>query len=117
MGFGRIAQEVAKRLIPFKPKRIIYSNRSNSRDKEAQEIGAERVSDEELLSTSDAVILLCALTPETTHFINSKTLSKMKKTAVLINVARGGIVDQDALYEALKSNRIRAAGLDVTTPG
>lgn len=116
VGFGRIAQEVAKRLIPFKPKRIIYSNRSNSRDKEAKEIGAERVNLEQLLSNSDVVILLCALTPETTHLINAKTLATMKKTAVLINCSRGQCVDQNALYEALRSNTIRAAGLDVTTP-
>lgn len=116
VGFGRIAQEVAKRIIPFKPKRIIYSNRSNSREKEAREVGAERVSVEQLLSTSDVVILLCALTPETTHLINAKTLATMKKTAVLINCARGQVVDQDALYEALRTNTIRAAGLDVTTP-
>lgn len=116
VGFGRIAQEVAKRLIPFKPKRIIYSNRSNSRDKEAKEIGAERVEIAHLLSTSDVVILLCALTPETTHLINAKTLATMKKTAVLINCARGQCIDQEALYEALRTNTIRAVGLDVTTP-
>lgn len=116
VGFGRIAQEVAKRIIPFKPKRIIYSNRSNSREKEAREVGAERVSIEKLLSTSDVVILLCALTPETTHLINANTLKTMKKTAVLINCSRGQVVDQDALYDALQSNTIRAAGLDVTTP-
>lgn len=116
VGFGRIAQEVAKRIIPFKPKRIIYSNRSNSREKEAREVGAERVSIEKLLSTSDVVILLCALTPETTHLINANTLKTMKKTAVLINCSRGQVIDQDALYNALQSNTIRAAGLDVTTP-
>lgn len=116
VGFGRIAQEVAKRLIPFRPRRIIYTNKSNSREKEAKEIGVERVNIEQLLSTSDVIILLCALTPETTHLINAKTLATMKKTAVLINCARGPCVDQDALYDALRSNTIRAAGLDVTTP-
>lgn len=116
VGFGRIAQEVAKRLIPFRPRRIIYTNQSNSREKEAKEIGAERVSMEQLFSTSDVIILLCALTPETTHLINAKTLATMKKTAVLINCARGPCVDQDALYNALRTNTIRAAGLDVTTP-
>lgn len=116
VGFGRIAQEVAKRLIPFKPQRIIYTNQSNSREDVAKEIGVERVSLEQLLSTSDAVILLCALTPETTHLINAKTLATMKKTCVLINCARGQCIDQDALYDALRTNTIRAAGLDVTTP-
>lgn len=116
VGFGRIAQEVAKRLLPFRPRRIIYTSHSNSREKEAKEIGAERVSLEQLLRTSDVVILLCALTPETTHLINATTLATMKKTAVLINCARGPCVDQDALYDALRTNTIRAAGLDVTTP-
>lgn len=116
VGFGRIAQEVAKRLIPFRPRRIVYANKSNTREKEAKEIGAERVNVEQLLSTSDIIILLCALTPETTHLINAKTLATMKKTAVLINCARGPCVDQDALYDALRNNTIRAAGLDVTTP-
>lgn len=58
VGFGRIAQEVAKRLIPFKPKKIIYSNRSNSREQEAREIGVERVEFEQLLAKSDFVILV-----------------------------------------------------------
>lgn len=116
MGFGRIAQEVAKRLIPFKPKKIIYSNRSDSREQAAKEIGVTRVTFDELLSTSDFIILLCALTPETTHLINAKTLSQMKRTAILINCARGQCIDQNDLYEALRTNVIRAAGLDVTTP-
>lgn len=116
VGFGRIAQEVAKRLLPFKPKNIVYSNRSANREKEAKEIGAERVSFENLLQMSDFVILLCPLTPETTHLINSKTLALMKSTAILINVARGQVVEQNDLYEALRNGVIRAAGLDVTTP-
>lgn len=116
VGFGRIAQEVAKRLKPFKPNRIVYSNRSNSREKEAKEIGAERVAFEELLKISDFVILLCSLTPETTHLINAKTLATMKSTAILINCARGQCIEQNDLYEALRNNVIRAAGLDVTTP-
>lgn len=116
VGFGRIAQEVAKRLKPFKPKRLIYSNRSNSREQEAREIGVERVTLDQLLASSDFVILLCALTPETTHLINAKTLSQMKRTAVLINCARGQVVEQNDLYQALRTNVIRAAGLDVTTP-
>jgi len=116
VGFGRIAQEVVKRIIPFKPKSIIYTNRSASREKEAKELGVQRVPLNELLTTSDFVILLCALTPETTHLINAKTLATMKPTAILINCARGQCVEQSDLYEALRSNVIRAAGLDVTTP-
>lgn len=116
VGFGRIAQEVAKRITPFKPRRILYTNRSASRDKEAEEIGAKRVSLNELLVTSDFVILLCALTPETNRLINANTLSVMKRSAILINVSRGGVVDQNDLVQALRSGQIRGAGLDVTTP-
>lgn len=116
VGFGRIAQEVAKRILPFKPKRIIFTNRTSGRDAEAAEIGATRVSLNEVLVRSDFIILLCALTPETTNLINAKTLSVMKKSAILINVSRGGVIDQNDLYHALESGRIRAAGLDVTTP-
>lgn len=116
VGFGRIAQEVAKRVVPFKPKKIVFANRSNNRDVEAKQIGAVRVPLDELLTTSDFVILLCALTPETTRLINAETLATMKSSAVLINVSRGGVVDQKDLFEALQSNTIRAAGLDVTTP-
>lgn len=116
VGFGRIAQEVAKRIVPFKPKRIIYTNRSSSRDAEAAAIGAERASLNDLLAISDFVILLCALTPETERLINASTLALMKRSAILINVARGGVVDQSDLYQALQTGQIRAAGLDVTTP-
>lgn len=116
VGFGRIAQEVAKRLIPFKPKKLIYSNRSDSREQAAKEMGVERVTFDQLLSTSDFVILLCSLTPETTHLINAKTLMQMKRTAILINCSRGQCIEQNDLYEALRTNVIRAAGLDVTTP-
>lgn len=60
VGFGRIAQEVAKRLIPFKPKKLLYSNRSSSREAIAKEIGVERVPFEQLLASSDFVILVCS---------------------------------------------------------
>lgn len=116
VGFGRIAQEVAKRLLPFKPQRIVYSNRSDSREKEAKALGVERVTFEQLLNVSDFVILLCSLAPETMHLINAKTLAQMKPTAILINCARGPCVEQNDLYDALSKNVIRAAGLDVTTP-
>lgn len=116
VGFGRIAQEVTKRLKPFKPQRIVYSNRSDSREKQAKELNVERVTFEELLKVSDFVILLCSLAPETTHLMNAKTLAQMKPTAILINCARGPCVEQNDLYDVLSKNGIRAAGLDVTTP-
>lgn len=116
VGFGRIGQEVARRLQPFRPARLLFSNRSAARADEAREIGAQRVEFEELLALSDFVVLTCALTAETTHLINAATLKRMKRTAILVNTARGAMVDQAALFEALRSGGIRAAGLDVTTP-
>ncbi|XP_059608874.1 glyoxylate reductase/hydroxypyruvate reductase isoform X2 [Phlebotomus argentipes] len=115
VGFGRIGQEVAKRLVPFKPASILYHSRTNH-PYEAGQVGAEKVSLNELLLRSDFVIILCALTNDTHHIIDAEALAKMKSTAILINTSRGGCVDQEALCEALQSGRIRAAGLDVTTP-
>uniref|UniRef100_A0A7G3ADH2 Glyoxylate reductase/hydroxypyruvate reductase n=1 Tax=Lutzomyia longipalpis TaxID=7200 RepID=A0A7G3ADH2_LUTLO len=115
VGFGRIAQEVAQRLVPFKPSNILYHSRTNH-PYEAEKVGAERVSLDELLMRSDYVIVLCALTAETHHIIDAEALAKMRPTAILINTSRGGCVDQDALFDALQSGQIRAAGLDVTTP-
>lgn len=115
VGFGRIGQEVARRIVPFKPSEILFFNRSE-RTSEAKEIGATQVPFDELLAKSDFVILTCALSPETANLINAESLSKMKRNAILVNTARGGIVNQTDLYNALKNNCIQAAGLDVTTP-
>ncbi|CAF4334932.1 unnamed protein product, partial [Rotaria sordida] len=65
---------------------------------------------EELLHESDFVIIACALNEKTTNMFNKKAFEQMKNDAILINIARGGIVDQDALYDALKNGQIRAAG-------
>lgn len=117
VGFGRIGQEVARRLQPFRPARLLFSNRSaTARTEEARQIGAQRVEFDELLAVSDFVVLTCALTAETTNLINAQTLGRMKPTAILVNSARGAMVDQAALCAALQSGGIRAAGLDVTTP-
>jgi D-3-phosphoglycerate dehydrogenase len=75
--------------------------------------GVDLVPLEDLLRRSDYVCVCCALTPETRHLLNSERLALMKKTAYLINVARGPIVDQEALTEALRSGRLQGAGLDV----
>lgn len=106
---------VAKRIIPFRPKRLIFSNRSERSD-EAKRIGAEQCTFDELLHSSDFIILTCAATPDTINMINATSLGKMKSNAVLINTSRGSLVDQTDLFDFLKTNRIRAAGLDVTTP-
>lgn len=70
----------------------------------------------EFLKDLDVLSLHIPLTPESRHIIGAKELSVMKKTAIIVNTARGEVVDQDALYEALKNKKIFAAGLDVTTP-
>ena len=71
---------------------------------------------DELLAQSDYIFVACPLTPETKHLFNADAFDNMKNTSVFVNVARGGVVDQEALYDALKSGKIFAAGLDVMTP-
>ncbi|XP_059048679.1 glyoxylate reductase/hydroxypyruvate reductase-like [Achroia grisella] len=114
VGFGGIGQATAKRLAGFEVARIIYSGH---REKpEGKVLGAEFVSQDDLLKNSDFVVLAAPLTDQTRHMINQTTLAKMKKNAIIINVGRGDLIDQEALYEALKNKDIYAAGLDVTTP-
>ncbi|XP_055377581.1 glyoxylate reductase/hydroxypyruvate reductase-like [Condylostylus longicornis] len=114
-GYGRIGQEVAKRCVPFKPKKIVYFNRSE-KPKEASEVGASFVNFNDLLKTSDVIIVCCALTPETKEIFNYEAFQRMKPNCIFINTSRGGLVDQKSLYQALKEKRIWGAGLDVTTP-
>lgn len=114
-GFGRIGQEIAARIKPFKPSMLTYTSRSQHQ-KEAEKVSALYVSFDEMLCESDFIIVCCSLTPETKEIFNASAFGKMKSNAIFINTARGGIVDQDALYCALKEKRIQAAGLDVTTP-
>lgn len=113
VGFGRIGQEVAKRLKPFNVKKFVYHSRTEKRN---NDVGAERVTFDELLRDSDFVVATCALTPETQGIFNGGAFEKMKSSAVFVNTSRGAVVDQAALIEALKTKRIWAAGLDVTTP-
>ncbi|KAL0871411.1 hypothetical protein ABMA27_005142 [Loxostege sticticalis] len=114
IGLGGIGQAVVKRLAGFEVSKFVYTGH---REKpEAKALGAEFVTLDQLLTQSDFVLLAVPLTSETKHMINSTTLAKMKKNAILVNVGRGDLVDQDALYDALKNHQIYAAGLDVTTP-
>jgi glyoxylate reductase len=103
VGWGRIGQAMARRGEGF-GMRVIHSSRSSG------------VSLDELLEQADYVSLHTPLTPETRHLIGAPELQRMKKTAYLINTARGGVVDQEALREALVNGEIAGAGLDVTTP-
>jgi len=111
VGFGRIGRAVARRATGF-GMRILYASRSRKEEAE-RELGARRVSLEELLRESDFVSLHTPLTPETRHLIGERELSLMKPAAVLVNTARGPVVDEAALAAALARRRIFAAGLDV----
>ncbi|MEK5269412.1 D-glycerate dehydrogenase [Aeribacillus sp. FSL K6-8394] len=111
IGMGRIGEAVAKRARGFSMK-VLYYNRSRKPNVE-EKLGATYVDLQSLLKESDYVCLLTPYTPETHHMIGKEELSLMKKTAILINTSRGGVVDEKALYEALKNGTIWAAGLDV----
>lgn len=114
IGLGRIGRQVARRARAFDMK-VIYHNRN--RDEQAErELGVIHVPFDELLRQSDFVSLNCPLTPETTNLIGRRELGLMKPTGILLNLARGPVVDHDALFAALISRQIAAAGLDVTAP-
>ena len=112
IGMGRIGQGIAKRALGFGMK-VIYHNRSPLSDTDEKACGAKYVSKEELLRTADHVVLVLPYSAESHHTIGAKEIAFMKPTATLINIARGGIVDDGALAQALKEKRIFAAGLDV----
>ena len=113
VGFGRIGKAVARRAMGF-DMRVIYYDPTETETH--LDLNATSVDFETLLKESDIISLHTPLTEKTRHLIDSTALSKMKPTAVLINTARGPIIDQNALYEALKQNHIFGAGLDVTEP-
>lgn len=111
IGMGRIGEAVARRAKGF-DMRVLYHNRNRKTDAEA-EYGFEFMELDTLLKEADFVVILAPYTPETVGMIGMRELNLMKNTGVLINVARGGIVDEAALYDALKNDTIWAAGLDV----
>ena len=113
VGMGRIGTALARKAHHGLNMRILYCNRSPIPESVAVEIGAERVALEELLGRSDFVSLNCPATPETRHLMNADTLSQMQSHAHLINTARGDVVDEHALVEALERGVIASAGLDV----
>lgn len=114
VGMGRIGFQVAKRSIGFDMK-VIYHDVVRQ-DRYESELDMEYVDMDTLLARSDFVSLHTVLNESTRHLIDARALSKMKPSAVLVNAARGSIVDPKALYEALRSRQISAAGLDVTEP-
>jgi len=111
VGLGRIGLAVARRATGFNMKRLYYDVIRHP-DLE-KELGAEYVDFETLLKQSDFVTLHVPLLPETYHLMGEKQLKLMKKTACLINTSRGSVVDEKALYKALKEGWIRGAGIDV----
>jgi glyoxylate/hydroxypyruvate/2-ketogluconate reductase len=113
IGMGRIGQAIARRSMGFDMK-VVYHNRSRvSPELEARANNAQYVSKEELLKTADHVMLALPYSPQVHHIIGAVELAMMKPTATLVNIARGGIVDDAALIVALRANRLAAAGLDV----
>lgn len=111
VGMGRIGQAVARRAKGFNMN-ILYHNRN--RDLKAEEeIGAKYSSFHELITSADFIVSLVPLTEETKHLFDRDAFEKMKSSAIFINVSRGQVVDEKALYEALKNKTIQAAGLDV----
>lgn len=114
LGFGDIARQTAMLLKVFGAK-VIYHNRTRYEHIE-DEYGVEYVSLDELLKQSDFVSLHLAVTDETRNTVNDEFLKKMKSTAYLINTARGDLVDNAALYSAIKNGEIAGAGLDVIAP-
>ena len=111
VGLGRIGQAIARRAQGF-GMRVLYHKRN--RDLEAERsVGAEYRPKAELLREADFVVLSIPLSPETRHLIGAAELALMKPTAFLVNVARGPVVDEAALVEALRTKRIAGAGLDV----
>lgn len=114
VGLGRIGKAMAKRASGFDMRILGYS--PSLTQAEADEVKAEAVDLETLLRESDFVSLHTPATPQTNHLINRERLALMKPTALLINTARGSVVDQQALYEALQRQQIGGAALDVTDP-
>lgn len=111
-GLGRIGRGVAKRARGF-DMRILYTDIQRANPTVEQELRATFVDQKTLLKESDIVTLHVPLFPETTHYISASELKLMKKTAILINAARGPVVDEKALVRALREGWIAAAGLDV----
>ena len=114
VGLGEIGRAVARRALGFGME-VLAATRT-PRPEVERELGVERVPLPELLARSDFVTLHVPYGPETEHLIGAPEFAAMKETAILVNTARGGVVDQDALVEALRTGAIGGAALDVTVP-
>ena len=112
IGMGSIGQTVARRARGFDME-LLYYNRTRLAKTQEKNLNASYVPRDELLARADFVVLMVPYSPHTHHLIGARELALMKPTAILINSARGGVVDDAALIEALRTRRIAAAGLDV----
>ncbi|UOF12855.1 D-glycerate dehydrogenase [Lysobacter capsici] len=112
LGMGRIGQAIARRAAGF-GMRTLYHNRSRLPEAVERECAARYVSFDELLGRADHLILVLPYSPQSHHLIDAAALAKMQAHATLTNIARGGIVDENALCDALEQGRLAAAGLDV----
>lgn len=115
VGMGNAAEETAKRFRVFGA-RLLYTARSRRSPEYENEHGVEFAPLDELLAQSDVVCLLCPLTEETRHLIDAEAIAKMKDGAFLVNPARGELVDQQALTQALTTGKLKGAALDVLDP-
>ena len=111
LGFGRIGQAVAKRCLGFEMNVYVYDPYV-SKDT-IEKMGCHSISIEDSLKLADFVSVHLPLNEETRNFINAKSLQEMKDSCVIVNTARGGIINEQDLYQALKDKKLRAAGLDV----
>jgi lactate dehydrogenase-like 2-hydroxyacid dehydrogenase len=112
IGMGRIGQAIAKRATGF-DMRVLYHNRTRIPEADEKRLNAAWVERDTLLKEADFVVVMAPYSPATHHLIGAREIGLMKPTAVLVNSARGGVVDDAALVQALKDKRIAAAGLDV----
>lgn len=113
LGMGRIGQAIARRGALGFGMPVIYHNRSRLDPSKEAACGARYVSRDELFAQADHLVLVLPYTPQAHHTVGAAEIARMKPTATLVNIARGGIVDEDALVAALRERRIAAAGLDV----
>lgn len=113
LGMGRIGQAIARRGAHGFGMRVVYHNRTRLAPELEAQCGASYLDKQELLRSADHLVLVLPYTPQAHHAIGAAELALMKPTATLVNIARGGIVDDAALASALRAGRIAAAGLDV----
>ena len=112
IGMGRIGQTIARRAAGFDMK-VSYHNRTRLNAATESRLNVQYASKEDILRGSDFVVVMVPYSPATHHLIKAEDLALMKPTAIFINTARGGVVDDSALIAALKANRIAGAGVDV----